>query len=636
MDTDKNIQRIGLLNWLVPLVAAVVCQLVARQADSATGQVGVVFLGLGFLVAVLSYFHMRLEERERLEKMEFDELLKSKSSATLFTSQDAEALPAQRARQQFEKYFVPAFTILLFLAQVGAVYFLWKWLPTANPPKKEFATLALALYAVFALVLYLLGKYSSGLARLDRQRLLRPGAGYLMLGAFVCFVIAVTEAVAWFDFPNVDRHVARGLCVVIGLAAVETLISLVLEIYRPRLKGALERPLYESRVIGLLGQPGGLITTAAQALDYQFGFKVSETWFYKFLERALAWLVLIQLGVLWLSTMFVFVEPHEQALVERFGRPVATLSPGPHLKLPWPISKAYRYRTGEIQSFTVGSKHGEEGEKEHEAEERVVLWTRRHYEEDHLLVASREQALPLSPDSSTSDRAIPVNLLSVSVPVHFIIRDVKAWAYHHADAKELLERIATREVVRYLVSVDVNEIMGPGRLEAAQVLRERIQKRADAEPSLGVEIVFVGLHDIHPPVGGGRETVASAFEAVIGAAQEREAKIHTAQGEAAESIPKARAEAAKKLADAKAEATRKGVLAAALASQFTNRLSANAASPEIFRLRTYLETLAKAIGPAYKYVLLTTNSSEIINLNLEHRIGTELYRELTVPTPEKK
>ena len=78
--------------------------------------------------------------------------------------------------------------------------------------------------------------------------------------------------------------------------AVETLVQLVLEIYRPRVKGKVERPLYESRLVGLLGQPEGLITTAAQALDYQFGFKVSETWFYRFFERALGWLLLLQVG----------------------------------------------------------------------------------------------------------------------------------------------------------------------------------------------------------------------------------------------------------------------------------------------------------------------------------------------------
>ena len=132
----------------------------------------------------------------------------------------------------------------------------------------------------------------------------------------------------------------------------------MLEIYRPRVKGKVERPLYESRLVGLLGQPEGLITTAAQALDYQFGFKVSETWFYRFFEKALGWLMLLQLAALLLSTCVVFIEAGEQGLLERFGKPVVgrtLLGPGAHLKWPWPIDHVYRFRTEQIQSFNVGS-----------------------------------------------------------------------------------------------------------------------------------------------------------------------------------------------------------------------------------------------------------------------------------------
>ena len=43
------------------------------------------------------------------------------------------------------------------------------------------------------------------------------------------------------------------LCVLLALVALETLLSLVLEMYRPRVKGKIGRPLYESRVVGLLG-----------------------------------------------------------------------------------------------------------------------------------------------------------------------------------------------------------------------------------------------------------------------------------------------------------------------------------------------------------------------------------------------
>ncbi len=204
-----------------------------------------------------------------------------------------------------------------------------------------------------------MGKYSSGLARLRKQRLLRPGAAYLLLSAYACWTAAAALAAVYFNFLQADFFVGRALCVVVGLIALETLVGLVLEIYRVRLKGKDSRLLYESRLVGLLGQPEALITTAAHALDYQFGFKVSETWFYRFLEKALAWLVLAQLGILVLSSCVAVIPPGEKALLERGGRPVAgreVIGPGLHFKLPWPVDQVYRYRTEQIQSFIVGAE----------------------------------------------------------------------------------------------------------------------------------------------------------------------------------------------------------------------------------------------------------------------------------------
>src|SRR5438876_6104881 len=392
---EQNLQKIGVINWFILLVVGAASAMVARYAATATGTVGVAFLGVGFLVAVVSYFQMRLEERERLEKLEYEELNKARSSATLFQEAEADTFPARRAREQFEKYLLPLFTALLFLAQGGAVGRFWKWLGMAPPPSHDRAPIAIALYALFALILFLLGKYSSGLARLEGQRLLRPGAGYLILGAFIAALAAVTEGFAYFDFRTVDRFVVYGLCVVLALTAVETLVGLVFEVYRPRVKGQAARLLYESRLIGLLGQPGGLITTAAQALDYQFGFKVSETWVFKFLKEAMLLIILLQLGALFLSTMFVIIEPNEQGLLEHFGRQAgagAVLEPGLHLKWPWPIDIVYRYPTRQVQSFVVGEIPDPGLENE-----RTVLWTRPHFQSKEggrnempgMLVASR-------------------------------------------------------------------------------------------------------------------------------------------------------------------------------------------------------------------------------------------------------
>src|SRR5437867_10852584 len=114
---ERDLQRVGVINWLVLLVVGAAGAIVARHAASAAGTVGVAFLGIGFLVALVSYFQMRLEERERLERMEYEELKKSRGSATLFQETEGDSFPAQRSREQFERYLVPLFTALLFLLQ---------------------------------------------------------------------------------------------------------------------------------------------------------------------------------------------------------------------------------------------------------------------------------------------------------------------------------------------------------------------------------------------------------------------------------------------------------------------------------------------------------------------------------------
>jgi membrane protease subunit HflK len=378
--------------------------------------------------------------------------------------------------------------------------------------------------------------------------------------------------------------------------------------------------VYESRLIGLLGQPGGLFKTAAHALDYQFGFKVSDTWFYKFLEQALARLVLLWLAILWLSTAFVFIEPGEQGLLERFGLPVegrGVLEPGLSFKFPWPIDAVHRYATREVQTFNVGFTPDPEKEKD-----RTLLWTRPHYKEEvHMLVASRDSGT-FTTEGDDAQR-VPVNLLIASIPVQYVVADVRAWAYNHADGAQLLERLANREVVRYLASVDMDEIMSYGRLTAATELTSRIQAKAD-EHKLGVKVTFVGLQDIHPPMGSREEPVAASYEKVIGAIAEKEARILQAQGFYAETLPKAGAEAAKKVDDAKAEAVRKVEVARGQADQFKNQLIAFKAAPNVFQARTKNETISRALAPTRKYLVLSTNAHDVITLNLEQKLRDDL------------
>src|SRR5665213_3076212 len=168
---ENNTKKMLLVNWIVLLLAAVGMLLVSRFVSSAAGVMGSVLTGFGLLVALLSYFQAGLAGREYLERLEIEELSKSRA-ASLFTTADTETFPAKRAREQFEKVFVPLFTALLFVLQAAAAYWPWKMAAEMPPMAQDKASLAMALLGMFALILFLLGKYSSGLARLQGQRLL--------------------------------------------------------------------------------------------------------------------------------------------------------------------------------------------------------------------------------------------------------------------------------------------------------------------------------------------------------------------------------------------------------------------------------------------------------------------------------
>jgi len=462
-------------------------------------------------------------------------------------------------------------------------------------------------------------------ARLGGHRLLQPGGSYLLLGAYLSLLAAAANVAIYFGHSRIDLYVARALCVMLTLAAAENLMALVLELYRPRVRGQVARVLYESRLVGLLGQPESLFTTAAHALDYQFGFKVSETWFFQFLQKAFLWLALIQAGLLWLSTSFVFIEPEEQALLERYGEPVASrpvLNPGLHLKWPWPVDVVHRFQTHRVHTFTVGvvAKDDDHGA------DNTIVWTKSHYKEEfNLPVANREQANAASASVDSEKTAPPANLVTASVPVQYQIKDIVAWARNHANPDELLERIATREVVRYLVSVDFFEFMSTGRQKAAEALLQGIQNSADKE-KLGVSILFVGLQDVHPPV-----SVAEAYEAVIGAEQTRAAKILVAQGDAAKTNALAAAESVKVQNSARSFEVRRVAEAGAIAGQFQHQIAAFEAAPTVYPQRLYLQAFAKAIAKSRKYIITTTNAHEMIQLNLEDKIREDLLSNLEIP-----
>jgi regulator of protease activity HflC (stomatin/prohibitin superfamily) len=323
----------------------------------------------------------------------------------------------------------------------------------------------------------------------------------------------------------------------------------------------------------------------------------------------------------------VFIEAGEEGLLEHCGRRVESrspLGPGAHLKWPWPIDKVYRFRTEQIQTFTVGAATESAQERE-----RYVLWSQAHHAETNFLVANRVQFSQEAAKQVSGKRTPPVSLLTVSVPVQFQITNLVDWAYNNEDAPALLEDVGTREVVRYLVGVDMNDIMSQGRQEAAHVLAERIQAAANRH-ELGARIISVDLGDLHPPV-----KVAPDYEKVIAATQTKQAKILAARADDIRTNALAGAQAANILNKANAERTAREISALAQAALFTNQIPAFEAAPSVYAERAYLQTFTRATANARKYVLLTTNTHDVLTFDLQESLARSLL-DVKVPAPNTK
>ena len=631
---QQNSKKLGLINSLVLLVVTIGMLLLARDADSTVGLAGVVLLGIGTLIGFFSFIQSHLIDRERVEALEMQELDRTRGNESLFAGAAEDAYPARNARRQFEKWVVPAFSVLVLLGQALGLWWIYGELSEWTTPAPDGAVLSIMFFALFMVVLFMMGKYSAGLARMDGQELLRPVANYMLLGSVVSAAVVLAQAASYFGYPAWDRGITWAVLIVLLVSALENLVTLVLEIYRPRIDDKKARLLYESRLIGLLGQPGGLISTVAQALDYQFGFKVSETWFYKYLEQKLALIIVIQVVVLFLSSSFVVIQPNEEAFRERFGKRNAHLGPGFSFKLPWPIDKVYRYKTSEIQNFVLGVlDQSEEAKPNSGAPEdvQVLLWTTQHNhgssndpeQNYNMIVASSDVLL----DATASD-SVPVNLLTVSIPVQYRINDLTNWVYKTDNAGAMLQKLSMREVTRYLIGVDIHELMGPGRTKAQEELKKAIQQQANAS-ELGAEIVFVGLQDIHPPVGQNEQSkstggVAESYEKVNVALLHSETNRLGALQYKAGKVPQARGLAAEFLAGAHSESANKVALARAEAGRFGHQMAAFNAAPSVYTTRSKLETFVETTRGARKYILSNSDNRDIINLELQDKLRSDL------------
>jgi membrane protease subunit HflK len=552
---DRRAQSRALLGVFLQLAAFVLLALLGAMYGSSALAAAARFAIVGLPIWFVLWLVFKQIGRVMAESLETDELKRAQAAGmttAIFEVDDESLLIEQHKLKGLVKWLLPGASLLLSCYLIIGQFVGWSWSfqdafsATAFSGEEQPIWLAFVCgFLAFASFLY--ARYSLSLARLPEWRLLHAGANVMAGNALVFLVLALGLAgatqVDWAE--PLAAYVVRVLLLVLG---IEFAINYVLDLYRPRRLGEVPRPSFDSRILSLVTEPGGVAKTIADAINYQFGFEVSKTWFYLLLQRWMLPLLAVTVLIILLLSSVVVVDAGQHAMVERWGKVLVDseteqpriYTPGLYLKMPYPVDRVYRARVDEISELQIGDvQEPDDADAEGEdVSKKAIVWseTHKYVPELMLLVASAEEVAQTSKrtteleklDADAPSQSVSVSLLMFQLPIQYRIRDIGLYLYEYEDPGKVLEEVAYEFLSEFAARVTVDDLLGPARTEFNEQFQRELQQRLD-ELNCGIEIIFAGTANLHPPA---EEQVAKTYLSAISAETKKGATIHAARGEA--------------------------------------------------------------------------------------------------------
>lgn len=302
----------------------------------------------------------------------------------------------------------------------------------------------------------------------------------------------------------------------------------------------------------------------------------------------LFWAVLVGVVVLvGVFTSFYTVPTESQAVVLRFGKPIGTVEPGLHFKIPFGVDQSLlvpvrRQLKQEFGFATPGATNPwqSSGQREQEAEKSMV----------------------------TGD----LNAALVEWVVQYRIDDPAQYLFEVRDPDETL-RYLSESVMREVVGDrTVDEVITIGRQEIEAVAAQKLQELVRTY-TMGLRIDQVQLKNVNPP-----QRVQASFNEVNQAQQEKERAINLANGDYNKEVPRARGEADRMISAAQGYALKRVNEAEGDVAAFEALLKQYSNAPAITRQRIYLETMSRILPNIGKTVILDEDTRGLLphfNLN---------------------
>jgi len=667
------------------IVAATLVVYAALARDHAAMTVGL-FATVGIFAWLALGIVFDQARRERIEAIEVETLGQDGAAASVFESSGDDFKVAARRLRAMYRVFFPIVSVVIGAGLIAIGWIRYKSGVAIAFEAPTMRGWAMGVEIGSAVAMFLLARYAGGMARQPVWANLRAG-GAMAAGVSLMCVVLVAAQITDIVGPDGPLHYLQVILpLVLIVLGVEVFLNFLLEVYRPRKAGDIPNPAFNSRLLGFFAAPEAVAKSINEAINYQLGYDVSSTWLYRLLSRAILPLVLGGALVMWGLSCFTVILPYQRAMVLRFGRPVMNdVGPGLLVKWPWPIDQVVipvevlRNDKGE----RIGTAETTTGLRELALATQAptgagaILWTNDHAREEvYQLVrpSGTGGILPVDPTAAARD----LSVLSLEIPLVYSIANVELYELLGAPSvrDDLLRATAQREIMQYMATLSVDDLLGPKRVTVNDDLTKRIERAfAQLNPGPdgkgrgpGIQIIRLGVAGVHPP-----KKVANDFEAVVGAEQNRQAKIDRARADAIKTLTEivgsvglsdqiiasfdaldvlradkgsvkainekefeiqklldqAGGAAAGFIAEAKADRWKRHMGERARAERYAGQLASFLAAPEIFKASLYFDALKVVMADSRVYI----TSDKIPDLRVttqlfDRQSGTNVFSEI--------
>ena len=213
-----------------------------------------------------------------------------------------------------------------------------------------------------------------------------------------------------------------------------------------------------------------------------------------------------------------------------------------------------------------------------------------------------------------------MSFVTASIKMHYRVVNLHSYLYKKANPQDFITDITYREVVKFLGSIDIFDLLKEKRLALANHLKGNVEAVLSAA-DIGVEVLHLGFESAHPPV-----EVGEAYQSLIKALEESHTAVLKAETYTNEIEHRAKAEAYEIKQKARAYKARRTGIAAAEAKRFSMVKEAYNVSPNVFFLRKYMSALEDGTENIRLYIIPSNSkvgSNKIINLEDKLQFGVE-------------